>query len=260
MRQTMLFGGLESIVRNVNRKRPNLKFFEVGNTYIYNKDKWTADSPISAYVQESHIALWLTGKRVQGSWAHADEDSTIYEMKAYVENIFARVGLSAGAVVIKASDNDIFSKGLRYENRGGRILAEVGVLSLKIKKLFGLQSDVYYADINWDAVMKAIRKNKIVFKEISKYPAVSRDLALLVDKNVQFLDIENIAKQCEKKLLKSVELFDVYEGKNLPVGKKSYAVNFILQDDNKTLNDKAIDAIMKKLITQLTGKLNAELR
>ena len=128
------------------------------------------------------------------------------------------------------------------------------------KKLFGLQSDVYYADINWDAVMKAIRKNKIVFKEISKYPAVSRDLALLVDKNVQFLDIENIAKQCEKKLLKSVELFDVYEGKNLPVGKKSYAVNFILQDDNKTLNDKAIDAIMKKLITQLTGKLNAELR
>lgn len=108
--------------------------------------------------------------------------------------------------------------------------------------------------------MKAIRKNKIVFKEISKYPAVSRDLALLVDKNVQFLDIENIAKQCEKKLLKSVELFDVYEGKNLPVGKKSYAVNFILQDDNKTLNDKAIDAIMKKLITQLTGKLNAELR
>jgi len=260
MRQTMLFGGLESIVRNVNRKRPNLKFFEVGNTYIYNKDKWTADSPISAYVQESHIALWLTGKRVQGSWAHADEDSTIYEMKAYVENIFARVGLSVGAVVIKASDNDIFSKGLRYENRGGRILAEVGVLSLKIKKLFGLQSDVYYADINWDAVMKAIRKNKIVFKEISKYPAVSRDLALLVDKNVQFLDIENIAKQCEKKLLKSVELFDVYEGKNLPVGKKSYAVNFILQDDNKTLNDKAIDAIMKKLITQLTGKLNAELR
>ena len=260
MRQTMLFGGLESIVRNVNRKRPNLKFFEVGNTYIYNKDKWTEDSPISAYVQESHIALWLTGKRVQGSWAHADEDSTIYEMKAYVENIFTRVGLSAGAVVIKASDNDIFSKGLRYENRGGRILAEVGVLSLKIKKLFGLQSDVYYADINWDAVMKAIRKNKIVFKEISKYPAVSRDLALLVDKNVQFLDIENIAKQCEKKLLKSVELFDVYEGKNLPVGKKSYAVNFILQDDNKTLNDKAIDAIMKKLITQLTGKLNAELR
>jgi phenylalanyl-tRNA synthetase beta chain len=129
-----------------------------------------------------------------------------------------------------------------------------------VKKLFDLENDVFYADINWDNLMKAVRKINLTFKEISKYPAVSRDLALLVDKSVEFAEIVAIAEKTEKKLLKSVELFDVYEGKNLPAGKKSYAVNFILQDDQKTLNDKAIEAIMKKLIHQLTTQLNAELR
>ena len=260
MRQTMLFGGLESIVRNVNRKHQNLKFFEVGNTYKYSKERWTAESPIKAYSQEGHIALWITGMRVQSSWAHPDEDSSFYEMKAYVENIFARVGLPSGTIVTSSSDNNIYSKGLCYKNRAGRTLAEVGVLSLKIKKAFGLQNDVFYADLDWDAIFKAVRRNRIIFQEISKYPAVSRDLALLVDKNIEFKQIEDIANQTEKKLLKRIELFDVYEGKNMPEGKKSYAINFILQDDNKTLNDKAIDAIMKKLIHQLTTKLNAELR
>ena len=126
--------------------------------------------------------------------------------------------------------------------------------------MFDLENDVFYADINWDNLMKAVRKINLTFKEISKYPAVSRDLALLVDKSVEFAEIVAIAEKTEKKLLKSVELFDVYEGKNLPAGKKSYAVNFILQDDQKTLNDKAIEAIMKKLIHQLTTQLNAELR
>lgn len=260
MRQTMLFGGLESIVRNVNRKSGNLRFFETGNCYHYDKDKWSAENPVKGYTQETHIALWVTGKRIEGSWIHPTEDSTFYELKAYVENIFRRAGVGAGAVVVQKSENNIFSKGLSMMTRGGKVLAELGIVDLKIKKAFDLSQDVYFADINFDNVMKAIKKNELVFTEISKYPAVSRDLALLIDNGVEFAEIEQVARQTEKKLLKKVELFDVYQGKNLPEGKKSYAVNFILQDDTKTLNDKAIDAIMQKLIKNLTTKLGAELR
>ena len=260
MRQTLLFGGLESIVRNINRKAANLRFFEVGNTYAYNQAKWTAEQPIKAYGQEAHMALWITGKRVEGNWAHPDEDSNFYELKACVDNILRRVGLPQAMAVLKKSENNIFSKGLALENRGGKTLVEMGIISLKLRKAFDLEQDVYYADIHWDNLMKAVCKEQVTYQELSKYPAVSRDLALLVDKGVEFAEIERIARQTEKKLLKSVVLFDVYEGKNLPEGKKSYAVNFILQDEQKTLNDKQIDAIMQKLIANLTGKLNAQLR
>ena len=260
MRQTMLFGGLESVVRNINHKSQNLKFFEVGNTYIYNKEKWSEESPIKAYSQEAHMSLFITGKRVEGSWAHADEQSNIYELKAVVENVLRRVGMPQNNVVIKHSDNNIFSKGVNYETRAGKVLVELGILSLKLKKAFDIEQDVFYADIHWDNLMKAVKKVNLTYTDISKYPSVSRDLALLVDKNVEFAQIEQIAHQTEKKLLKSVVLFDVYEGEHLPEGKKSYAVNFILQDEEKTLNDKQIDAIMKKLIANLTSKLNAELR
>lgn len=260
MRQTLLFGGLESIVRNVNRKASNLRLFEVGNTYTYNKEKWTAEQPIKAYSQSAHMALWITGKRVEGNWAHPNEDSSFYELKACVDNILRRVGLPRNMTVMKKSDNNIFSKGLTLEHRGGKTLVEMGIVSLKIRKAFDLEQDVYYADIHWDNLMKSVAKEQVTYRELGKYPAVSRDLALLVDKNVEFAEIERIAHQTEKKLLKSVVLFDVYEGKNLPEGKKSYAVNFILQDEQKTLNDKQIDAIMQKLITNLTGKLDAQLR
>ena len=260
MRQTLLFGGLESIVRNANRKNPNLKFFEFGNCYHYNKEKETEEAPIKAYSEEMHLALWVTGKRVEGSWIHANEDSSFYELNAYVQNIFARLGVPAGMLIRESSQNDIFSKGLAIKNRGGKLLAELGIVSRKIQKDAGIANEVFFADINWTAVMKAIRKNKVEYYEISKYPAVSRDLALLIDKNIEFEQIEQIARQTEKKLLKKVELFDVYEGKNLPAGKKSYAVNFILQDEQKTLNDKQIEAIMNKLIANLKKQLNAELR
>ena len=260
MRQTMLFGGLESVARNINHKSQNLKFFEVGNTYIYNKEKWSEESPIKAYSQEAHMSLFITGKRVEGSWAHADEQSCIYELKAVVENILRRVGMPQNNLVIKHSDNNIFAKGVNYETRAGKVLVEMGILSHKLKKAFDIEQDVFYADVHWDNLVKTVKKVNLTYTDISKYPSVSRDLALLVDKNVEFAQIEQIAHQTEKKLLKSVVLFDVYEGKNLPEGKKSYAVNFILQDEEKTLNDKQIDAIMKKLIANLTGKLNAELR
>ena len=260
MRQSLVFGGLESLARNINRKRSNLKFFEVGNAYHYDPEKDDHDNSIVAYTQESHLALWITGKRVEGSWAHPDEDTCFYELKAYVENILRRVGVASGMVVSSKSENNLFSEALVLKNRGGKVLCEYGKLTKKVCHMCGVEKDVYYADINWTAVMKAIKKNKVEFKELSKYPAVSRDLALLIDSNVEFAQIEQIARQSEKKLLKEVDLFDVYQGKNLPAGKKSYAVNFILEDEERTLNDKQIDAIMQKIIKNLTNKLGAELR
>ncbi len=260
MRQSLLFGGLESIAHNANRKNPDLRFFEFGNVFHFSKEKHNADAPMSAYKEECHLGLWVTGKRVKGSWAHPDEDSSFYELKAYVENILRRIGLNSGTVLMHNSDNNIFSKGIAIENRGGKLLVEMGVISKNLLKASGIDGSVYYADLNWTALAKAVRKNKVGYKEISKYPPVSRDLALLIDKSVDFAQIEQIAYQTEKKLLKCVELFDVYEGKNLPEGKKSYAVNFILQDEGKTLNDKQIDTVMNKFINNIKGKLGAELR
>ena len=260
MRQSLLFGGLESISRNINHKMPNLRFFEFGNCYHYSPEKKNDEDPIKAYTEEMHLGMWITGKRVEGSWAHADEQSSFYELKAYVMNIFTRLGVNPGIVVTETSDNNIFGKALALKARSGKVLCEMGTVCHKLLKKMDIDQDVFYADINWDNVMRAIKKNEVLYHDISKFPSVSRDLALLIDKSVEFEQIEQIAHQTEKKLLKSVELFDVYEGKNLPEGKKSYAVNFILQDETKTLNDKQIEAIMTKLINNLKQKLNAELR
>ena len=260
MRQSLLFGGLESICRNINHKMPNLRFFEFGNCYHYSPEKKNDEDPIKAYTEEMHLGMWTTGKRVEGSWAHADEKASFYELKAYVMNIFTRLGVNPGIVVTETSDNNIFGKALALKARSGKVLCEMGTVCHKLLKKMDIDQDVFYADINWDNVMRAIKKNEVLYHDISKFPSVSRDLALLIDKSVEFEQIEQIARQTEKKLLKSVELFDVYEGKNLPEGKKSYAVNFILQDETKTLNDKQIEAIMTKLINNLKQKLNAELR
>lgn len=260
LRGTMLFGGLESIAHNANRKSPDLRLFEFGNTYHFTPEKQNADNPMQAYKEEAHLALWLTGRRISDSWAHPNEDATFFELKAYVENILKRIGATGDAFVTKEGGNNIFQKSLVILNRGGKLMAEMGVVSKSIRKQAGIDNEVYYADINWTAVTKAVRKNVVRFSEISKYPAVSRDLALLLDNTVEFAEIERIAYQTEKKFLKKVELFDVYEGKSLPAGKKSYAVNFILQDEEKTLNDKQIESIMSKLINNLKKGLNAELR
>ena len=260
MRQTLLFGGLESIVRNANRKNSNLRFFEFGNCYHYDESKKEADKLIKAYTQDQHLGLWVTGKRVENSWAHPNEDASFYELKAYVENILVRLGLSLQAVTLVKGENNIFEDSISIVTKAGKIIAELGIVAYKLTKNMGITNEVFFADIYWDNLLKAVKKNVVEYKEISKYPAVSRDLALLVDKTVEFEQIKEIAYSTEKKLLKAVELFDVYEGKNLPEGKKSYAVNFILQDEQKTLNDKQIDSIMKKLIDNLTKRLNAELR
>jgi len=264
MRQTLLYGGLESIEHNVKRKNGNLRFFEFGNCYFHNEGSENANNPdwlsANGYREENFMGIWVTGKRVEGSWAHPDEDSTYYELAAHVQNILQRIGMKQGMMVQKKSKNPDFSAGVVLENRGGKRLIEMGILSKKLLSKFDLQQPVYFAELNWTLLMKATKKNEVTFTEIAKHPAVSRDLALLVDNSVEFAQIELIARQSEKKLLKKVELFDVYEGKNLPAGKKSYAVNFILQDDEKTMNDKQIDAIMQKLIANIKKQLGAELR
>ncbi|MBQ7181425.1 MAG: phenylalanine--tRNA ligase subunit beta [Bacteroidaceae bacterium] len=275
LRQTLLFGGLESIARNVSYRHADLRFFEFGNCYQFHagrkcpdiipgvsssRDPEVIKHVLDAYSEDYHLGLWLTGKRVSGSWAHPDEDTSFAQLKADVMNIISRIGLPFGTLVFAEGQSDLYDKSIQIQNRGGKVLVEMGIVSSAIRAKFGLNNPVYYADLRWNHLMKAIRGHAVVYHEISRFPAVSRDLALLIDQSVEFGQIEKIAYQTEKKLLRAVRLFDVYEGKNLPAGKKSYAVNFILQDDDKTLNDKQIDAIMQKLIHQLTTQLGAELR
>ena len=276
LRQTLLFGGLECISRNSNRRMPDLKFFEYGNCYRFDAEKnqekvdeegnvlkASAESSkkiLAAYSEDCHLGLWQTGKRVNGNWAHADEESTVYEMKAYVLNILKRLGVPFGALVFGEAKSDVFSAATTIAQRGGKTIAEFGIVAKKVAKMFDIEAPVFYADINWTNLMKLIKKVTVSYYELSKFPAVSRDLALLVDEGVQFAQIEAAAYQAEKKLLKEVKLFDVYEGKNLEAGKKSYAVNFTLQSEEKTLNDKAIEAVMNKIEQNICKSTGATVR
>ncbi|MBQ0048277.1 MAG: phenylalanine--tRNA ligase subunit beta [Prevotellaceae bacterium] len=276
LRQTLLFGGLECIAHNVNRRMPDLKFFEYGNCYCFDPErnqpkvdeegnplKASAESSkkiLAAYSEDFHLGLWQTGKRVNGNWAHADEESTVYEMKAYVLNILKRLGVPFGALVFGEEKNDIFSVATSITQRGGKKIAEFGIVTKKMAKMLDVEAPVFYADINWTNLMKLVKKVTVTYYDLSKFPAVSRDLALLVDEKVEFAAIEAAAYQAEKKLLKEVKLFDVYEGKNLEAGKKSYAVNFTLQSEEKTLNDKAIEAIMQKIEQNIVKATGASVR
>ena len=261
LRGTLLFGGLEVIAHNANRKMANLRLFEVGNCYHMDASKEsTPERPLAPYSEESHLGLWVCGNRVEGSWAHPAEETSVYELKAYVMNILQRIGLPLGGLVIGNGSSDLFGKSLQIADRNGKVFVELGLVRRALTARLGIEMPVYFADLNWTALMKKVRNVSVSFREISKFPAVSRDLALLVDKSVEFAAIERVAYACEKKLLRSVVLFDVYEGKNLEAGKKSYAVNFILQDETKTMSDKQTDAIMQKIITQLEKQIGAKLR
>lgn len=260
MRQTLLFGGLESIAHNANRKNADLKFFEFGNCYFFDKERKGLENALAPYKEEYHLGLWVTGKRVSNSWAHADENSSVYELKAYVENILLRLGLNLRNLVTGNLTDDIFASALSVYTRGGKKLVSFGIVAKKLLKQFDIDNEVYYAEFNWKELLRAIRSSKITYKELSKFPAVRRDLALLLDKATPFSEIEKIAYETEKKLLKEVALFDVYEGKNLEPGKKSYAVSFMLQDETQTLTDKVIDKIMAKMIKNMEDRLGAKLR
>ncbi|MDR1517120.1 MAG: phenylalanine--tRNA ligase subunit beta [Dysgonamonadaceae bacterium] len=259
MRQTLLFGGLESIAYNRNRQNNDLRFYEFGNCYFFDADRNRDDNPLTAYSEEAHLALWICGKRNAKNWAAPETDSSVFELKAFVENIFARLGLPSGALLTEETSDEIFSAAMQVRTRS-RHIASWGIVDKKLLKSFDIDTAVYFAEINWGALLKETAKQAVQFSEIPKFPFVRRDLALLIDKKVTFWEIEQVARKSEKKLLKDISLFDVYEGKNLPEGKKSYAVNFVLQDEDKTLNDKQIDAVMQKIQSNLERELGAQLR
>ena len=260
MRETLLFGGLETIARNANHKNPDLKLFEFGNCYYYREEKRNDEKALAPYSESYHLALWLSGKDKQGSWIHTDEDNNAFMLKAYVENILSRVGLRLRDLTIENLSTDIFASAVVIKTQGGKRLAMIGSVTRKLLKLFDIDNAVYFADINWIEVMRSIRSLKVSFKELPKFPAVRRDLALLVDKSVQFAQIEKYVFDADRKLVKAVSLFDVYEGKHLEAGKKSYAISITLQDESQTLNDKMIDKVMQKIIKSLEERAGARLR
>lgn len=259
MRQTLLFGGLESIAYNRNRKHGDLRFYEFGNCYFFDAAKKSEENVLAPYSEEFHIGLWICGKRTHKNWAAAGEQSSVFELKAHVENILKRMGISGNQVFFETEQNELLSAGMSVKTHK-RTIGFFGIVSPKICKKFDIDTEVFFAEMNWDLLMKESEKQSVRFSEIARFPAVSRDLALLVDKEITFAQIRKIALKSEKKLLKQVSLFDVYEGKNLPEGKKSYAVNFLLQDEEKTLNDKQIDNVMQRIQKSLEEELGAQLR
>ena len=259
MRQTLLFGGLESIVYNRNRKHSDLCFYEFGNCYFYDADKKKDNDILAEYSESTYAGLWITGKRTHKNWAAPEEQSSVFELKAHIENIMIRIGIGKDRIIYEPLQNDLFSTAMSI-GTNNRKLGYFGVVSKAIRKSFDIESEVFFAELNWDLLMKDSEKHKVLFFEISRFPEVSRDLALLIDKSVTFAQIEQVALKSERKLLKNVVLFDVYEGKNLPEGKKSYAVNFIIQDEEKTLTDKQIDKVMSKIQQNPQNAPGAQLR
>ena len=202
MRQTLLFGGLESVEHNAKRKNGNIRFFEFGNCYDYNIDHKKEGETLAEFSEDYRLGLWVSGSRVDNNWAHPNEKSSVYELKAYVENILVRLGVNLQKVIFGNLANDIYSAGLSITTSSGRQLGTMGIVSPKICKELDIETDVYYAELSWTLLMKEIKKSKVTFSEISKFPAVKRDLALLLEKNVQFAEIEKIATESERKLLK----------------------------------------------------------
>lgn len=260
IRQTLLFGGLESIAHNINRKRDSLSFYEFGNCYNFDASADASEKVLAGYNEVSSLALWMTGYKTEGSWTAANTKVTVYDLKGIVENIFRRFGLSEGEIVAKQINNDIYSAALEYSNRGGKVIATLGIVKRAILKKMDIDQEVFYCEIDWNALVKMGAKKKITFSPLPKTQAVKRDLALLLDKSVTFADVKKVIASAERRLLKDVELFDVYEGKNLEAGKKSYAVSMTLQDSEKTLQDKDIEKTMNKIITSLQKQLGAQLR
>ncbi|MEA3316999.1 MAG: phenylalanine--tRNA ligase subunit beta, partial [Bacteroidota bacterium] len=257
MRQTLLFGGLESIAYNQNRKNKNLKFYEFGNCYF--KKETESDNPLKKYKEEYKLSLFVTGQNEEKNWNSKSEKTSFFNLKTYIESIIERLGFDLNNINSETVNSDIFSEGLTY-SYNKKAIVDFGIVKKQIQNSFDIDNDVFYAEFNWDNIIKLSIKNKIQYTEISKYPEVKRDLALLLDKKIKFSDIKNLAFKTEKKLLKKVGLFDIYEGKNIDAEKKSYALSFILQDENKTLKDKQIDKIMNKFIMLFEKEFDAQIR
>ena len=256
MRQSLLFGALESVAYNQNHKKPNLNLYEFGNCAFY-LPKEEQDNPQKNYKEEFHLALTVTGNKFPQSWNLKEEASNFYTLKAMVEGVLAKLRIPNYQTEL--FQNDIWAEGLRYK-MNNKVIVEFGILTAQLLSQMNIENDVYFAEFNFEAILKALPKKDIQYKPIAKFPEVRRDLALLVDKDTQFGALKKTAEKVEKKLLKKVDIFDVYEGKNIETGKKSYAISFILQDDNKTLNDKQVDKIMQKMIFTFEKEFGAKIR
>jgi phenylalanyl-tRNA synthetase beta chain len=248
LRQSLLFSGLESVSYNLNRKNSSLKFYEFGKTYHKYNEK---------YQEDKHLTLFVTGKRTKESWKTVTSTSDFFYLKGTATSVLARLGIKN--LKSTPTKSDVFSEGVTL-SLGKIKLVDFGVVKRSILKEFGIKQEVLFADFNWENVLKLASKKNIKVSELSKFPAVKRDLAILIDSKIEFKEVYNTAFQSERKLLKEVDLFDVYEGDKLPEGKKSYAVSFVLQDETKTLEDKQIDKIMQKLQQSFETNLDAVLR
>ena len=264
MRQTLLFGGLESIARNANRKNSDLKFYEFGNCYHYKANpaarEHNPENSLVEYSEEPHMALWITGNKAAQTWVRKEEKTTFYQLRAYVNNILVRLGVDLSKTTVERLENELFSDGLVLKATNGKALGFIGIVARKQLKAFDIEQEVFYADLDWNQLLKQNKQYKAVINDLPKYPEVKRDFALLVDKTVEFADLARAAFATEKKLLKNVYLFDVYEGKNLEAGKKSYALSFILQDAENTLKDTQIENIMNRMKATFEEKFHATLR
>jgi phenylalanyl-tRNA synthetase beta chain len=262
MRQTLLFGGLESIEHNEKRRNGNIRFFEFGNCHAYDATKKREGDLLAEFSEDRRLALWMCGNRVENNWAHPNEKTSVFELKAYVEHILKRLGVNMRTLsAVPAENSDIYSAGISLSGGASKQpLGTYGTVNPGLLKAPDIDSEVYYAELSWTALMKETEKSRVSFSEIPRFQAVKRDLALLLDTHIPFAEIERVARESERKLLREITLFDVYEGKNLPEGKKSYAVSFYLQDPEKTLNDRQIENIMKKIQTGLERQLDARLR
>jgi phenylalanyl-tRNA synthetase beta chain len=279
LRQTLLFGGLESIARNANRKNGDLRLYECGNCYHYKGpeakgervnelgnegvselgNKGVSD-PLRAYSEEPHLGIWLTGNKTAQTWIRKEEKSSFYQLRAYVNAVLVRLGVDLQKTTVEHAENELLADGLVVKAQNGKVLATMGIVARNILKQLDVDQEVFFADLDWKQLLKQNKQYKAVISDLPKFPEVKRDFALLVDKSVEFADLARTAFETEKKLLKNVYLFDVYEGKNLEEGKKSYALSFILQDAENTLKDTQIENIMARLKAKFEEKFNATLR
>ncbi len=257
LRQNLLFGGLEAIAYNHNRKSYDLKFYEFGRIYHLRKSK--NKDPLTGFKEYTHIGLFITGKKHKESWATIEENTDIYYLKAFTNNILEQLGLKDNKLSYDTKISEDFLEGIRIFHQKD-LIAELGQVCQEYTDKFDITQDVFYANIHWDKLLKLVKEVSLQYKEIPKFPAVRRDLALLVNKDVNFQTIKELAFKAEKELLKSVSLFDIYEGRNIEKGKKSYALSFILQNPEKTLTDKVIDKTMDKLIKTFQKQINAVIR
>ncbi|MDP4290862.1 MAG: phenylalanine--tRNA ligase subunit beta, partial [Bacteroidota bacterium] len=259
MRQTLLYGGLESIAYNYNRKANDLRFFEFGNVYRFIPEKLNDQDVTKKYIEQKQLALFLTGRREEESWKNDDSNLDFFDLKKIVYSILVRLDIKEKDITTESLSGNSIPQGLQLSIHRKKV-AEFGILSNSLNKQFDLRFPVYYAVLNWDDIIRICGNNSITFRDISKYPEVRRDLALVINKEVSFADIQRVANQYGKKILRRVNLFDVYEGDKIEKGKKSYAVSFILQDEEKTLAEKEIDAFMNRLMMGFEKELGAVIR